>query len=255
MYSDAHTHLTGSPFGDNVLTPEEINIVLKNVREAGVSLIVAGSADLASAKRVAEIAAAEDVVYASIGIHPWIASVLDDATINGFLALAKQPKVVAFGEIGLDESRSRASKEVQLQSLSQLLGISRETGLPPIIHQRGMHKEMMETIGREKAPAGIMHGFSGDAVELQEWLDLGFLIAVGRAVLAPEGQGMKDVVQKIPADRLVLETDGANRTKEGKLEGQERVVQMAEVVASWRGTTGPEIGETTTRNLKRLLKI
>lgn len=255
MYSDAHTHLTGSPFGENVLTPEEIQIVMKNDREAGVGLIVAGSADLASAKRVAEIAAAENIVYASIGVHPWIADVLDDDTINGFRALAKQPKVVAFGEIGLDESRSRASKEVQLKTLSQLLSLCRETGLPPIIHQRGMHKEMMETIGREKAPAGIMHGFNGDAVELKDWLDLGFLIAVGRAVLTPEGQGMKDVVQKIPEDRLVLETDGANRTKDGNVEGQERVVRVAEVVASWRGTTGPALGDAATRTLKRLLKI
>lgn len=255
MYSDAHTHISGSPFGENVLTSQEIQTLLKNVRDKGVVLIVAGSTDLASARRLVGIAAAEDILYASIGIHPWIAEPLDDDTYNGFKELAQHPKVVAFGEIGLDASRSRSSKEIQMECLAQQFRLSRETGLPPIIHQRGLHQELMDVMKQEKPPAGAVHGFNGDAGELREWLDLGYFITIGRAVLAPEGQGLKEVVKLIPEDRLLLETDGANRSKDGVLEGQERVVQVAQIVASWRGSTGEEIGAVSTRNLKRMLDI
>ena len=255
MYSDAHTHLTGSPFGEKVLTPQELQAVLKNDRDNGVVLIVAGSTDLATAKRLFAIAAAEDIVYASIGIHPWIAEQLDADTYQAFKMLAQHPKVVAFGEIGLDESRSRSSKETQIQCLSQQLRLCRETGLPPIIHQRGLHKELMDAISREQPPAGAMHGFNGDAVELQEWLDLGYYITVGCAVLAPEGLPLKEIVRQVPEDRLLLESDGVKRSSAGAWEGQERVIRVAQVVASWRGTTAEKIGAAATANLKRWLKI
>ena len=255
MYSDAHTHLTGSPFGEKVLTSQEIQDVLKKDRDSGVALIVAGSTDLATAKRLVEIAAAEDIVYASIGIHPWIAEPFDDETYNAFKTIAQHPKVVAFGEIGLDESRSRSSKETQIQCLSQQLRLSRETGLPPIIHQRGLHKELMDTIHQEKPPAGAMHGFSGDAVELKEWLDLGYYITIGCAVFTPEGQRLKEIVKQVPEDKLLLESDGVSRSPEGLWEGQERVIRVAQVVASWRGTTAEKIGDVATANLKRWLNI
>ncbi len=255
MYSDAHTHITGNPFGENALTPPELQGVLKKVREAGVTMIVAGSTDLATARRLVEIASAEDIVYASIGIHPWIAAPLDEETYNGFKAMTRHPKVVAFGEIGLDESRSRGSKEDQLECLSQQCRLCRETGLPPIIHQRGLHQELMDTLRREQPPAGAMHGFSGGLAELKEWLDLGYWITVGRAVLTPEGQGLKSMVQEIPEDRVLLESDGINKPKEGETEGQERVVKVAQVVASWRGTTAEELGVLTTANLKRMLNL
>jgi len=255
MYSDAHTHLTGSPFGEKVLTPQELQTVLKKDRDHGVTLIIAGSTDLATAQQLIKIADAEDIVYASIGIHPWIAEPLDDDTYNALKTIARHPKVVAFGEIGLDESRSRSSKEIQIACLSQQLQLSRETGLPPLIHQRGLHKELMDTIGREKPPAGAMHGFNGDAVELQEWLDLGYYITVGCAVLTGEGQKLKEIVQQIPSDRLLLESDGVNRNAEGMWEGQERILSIAQVVASWRGTSAEQIGDITTTNLKQWLKI
>lgn len=255
MYSDAHTHLTGSPFGEKVLTPQELQTVLKKDRDSGIVLIIAGSTDLATAKRLVEIAAAEDIVYASIGIHPWIAEPLDDETYQAFKTITEHPKVVAFGEIGLDESRSRSSKDTQIQCLSQQFRLCRETGLPPIIHQRGLHQELMDTIRREKPPAGAMHGFNGDTAELREWLDLGYYITVGCAVLTPEGEPLQEIVRQVPEDRLLLESDGVRPSPGGGWEGQERVLKVAQVVAAWRGATTEQIGDVATANLKRWLKI
>jgi TatD DNase family protein len=255
MYSDAHTHITGTPFGEKVLTPQEIQAVLKNDRDNGIVLILAGSTDLATTKKLVEIAAVEDMVYASIGIHPWIAEPLDDDTYNTFKTIAQHPKVVAFGEIGLDEPRSRSSKKVQIECLSQQLRLSHETGLPPIIHQRGLHKELMDAIKREEPPAGVMHGFGGDDAELKEWLDLGYYITIGMHVFTPESVRLREIVKQLPEDRLLLESDSADRSPEGVLEGQERVIRVAQLVASWRGTTAEKIGDISTANLKRWLKL
>jgi TatD DNase family protein len=255
MFSDAHTHLIGNPFGENVLEPKEIQEVLKEARDKGVVLMVVGSNDLASADRVIQIASSEKDVYVSIGLHPWIATPIDDQMNKSFLELTKRPKVVAIGEIGVDNNRSRASKEVQFQALTQQLRFARETGLPIFFHQRGYHQELMEAIHQENPPISAIHGFSGDLTELQEWLDLGYYVSIGRAVLGQEGEKLKAVVQRIPEDKLILETDSAARSSKGKLEGQARVVQVAQVVASWRGTTAEKIGETTTINLRRMLRI
>ncbi len=256
MYSDAHTHLTGTPFGERDLTPQDRQAVLKKDRNSGVVLILAGSTDLATSKRLMEIAAAEDIVYASIGIHPWIAELIDENSYSAFKAIAQHPKVVAIGEIGLDNSRSRSSKETQMQCLSEQLRLCRETGLPPIIHQRGWHAELMDTIARENPPAGVMHSFSGDLGELKEWLDMGYRVTFGCSVLTPEGQGLKEVVRAVPEDRLLIESDGVKPSSvSGVWDAQERVLKIAQVLASWRGTTPEKIGETTTANLKQWLKI
>jgi Tat protein secretion system quality control protein TatD with DNase activity len=101
-----------------------------------------------------------------------------------------------------------------------------------------MHNDLMEILRREKPPAGVMHGFSGGPGELAEWLDMGYYVTVGTAVLGAEGQGRKEVVRLIPEDRLLLESDSAKRSKDGLIEGQERVIKIARVVASWRGAPG-----------------
>lgn len=256
MYSDAHTHLTGTPFGEKVFTPQEIQAILKNDRENGIVLIIAGSTDLATTRKLMEIVAVEDMVYASVGIHPWIAEAINDEDYKAFKTIAQHPKVVAIGEIGLDDSpRSRSSKEIQIQCLSQQLRLSHETGLPPIIHQKGLHKELMDCIKREKPSPGVMHGFGGNDTELKEWLDLGYYITVGMHVFTPESLRLKEIVKQLPEDRLLLESDSADRSPEGLLVGQERVIRIAQLVASWRGTTADNIGDVSTANLRRWLKI
>jgi len=254
MYSDAHTHLTGPVFG-NPLQPQEVQGVLQQARDKGIAYIVASGHDLLTSEETARIAAAEDIVYASIGLHPWIAAPIDEETYRGFLALAKQPKVVAVGEIGLDENRSRASKEAQLQAFTDQLLLAQETGLGVFLHERGYRKEMLEVLDQHSPPCAAIHGFRDDKVALKGWLDLGFYVTIGRTVLEADGERLKPVVQQIPEDRLLFETDGVTRSEEGVLEGQARVVQVAQVVARWRGTTGEEVGEVTTKNLRRMLGI
>lgn len=254
MYSDAHTHLTGSPL-KSPLQPQEVREVLRQARQAGVAYVVASGHDLFWSQRTAEIAAEQDIVYATMGLHPWIAAYIDDETYQGFISLAKRPKVVAVGEIGLDENRSRASKDVQLHAFTRQLQIARETNLPVFLHQRGYRKEMLEILIKHPPPRAVIHGFRGDAEEMRPWLDLGFYITIGRIVLEADAESLKSMVEQIPEDRLLLETDGVDKSQSGVLRGQDRVVQVAQVVGKWRGTTAEAIGAVTTKNTRVLLGI
>ncbi len=260
MFSDTHTHFTGSPlypeFGGSPLKSEEVQGVLKQARDHGVALMVAASHDLSSAERVTRVASEEDGVYAAIGLHPWIATPIDDETYKSYLALAGRPKVAAISEIGLDNVRARAGREDQLQALTRMLSLARETGLPVILHDRGCHKEIMEVLREGTPPAGAIHGFEGNVAELKDWLDLGYYVSIGRPVLGPDGESLREMVEQIPEERLLLETDSPNLSSEGVLEGQARVLQVAQVVATWRGgTTAQELGDVTTENLQRMLGI
>lgn len=254
MYSDAHTHLTGPVFGD-LMPPDEIKTVLQQARDAGVAFVVASGQDLARSIRVTEIAVEYDMVYAAIGLHPWIVVPIDDETYQGFLDLAKNSKVVAVGEIGLDEYRSQAGKTVQIEALIRQLELAQETDLPVFLHERGFHDEMLDVLSRHTPRRGVMHGFRGTLEELKLWLDFGFYFTIGRTVLEPDGKKLETMVAQIPEERLLLETDGVDTIENGTIEGPARVVELARTVGQWRGTSGEAIGKLTTNNLKNLLGI
>lgn len=148
--------------------------------------MVARSRDLFSAERAIQIASSEDEVYAAIGLHPWIAKLIDDATYRNFLGMANKSKVVAISGKGLDNVRSRASKEEQLQALAAMLRLAQDTSFPIILHDKGYHKEMMEMLRNEKFLLGCVHDFEGNARDLKEWLDLGYYISVKRSVLGAQ---------------------------------------------------------------------
>lgn len=259
MFSDAHTHFAGSPlfpdFGGAPLNHTEIQKLLKQARDMDVSLMIVASHDLSSAEQAVQIASAEHDVYAAIGFHPWVASPIDETTYTKFLNLAKRPKVVAISEIGLDKFRSRASKEVQVQVLRQMLRLSEEARRPVMVHDKGYHQELIEILREEKAISGCVHGFEGNVAALKDWLGLDYYISIGRAVLGEDDGTLRAAVQQIPEDKILLETDSAGRSKEGILEGQTRVVQVAKVVAAWLGVSAQVLGENTTRNLRRMLRI
>jgi len=259
MFSDAHTHFTGSPlypdFGGAPLIEEEVQELMTESRAKGVGLMVVASHDLPSANKAFDLAAREGEVYAAVGLHPWVATTLDEESYRRFLDLAKKPKVVAVSEVGLDKTRSRATLETQLQTLRQMLRLSSETGHPAMIHDKGYHEELMQLLRTERPPIGAAHGFEGNESELADWLNLGYYVSIGRAILAPGSERLKPLVLKIPQDRLLTETDSASRNAEGVLEGQARVVQVTEVLADWLAMSVSQLGDLVTTNLRTLLRI
>ena len=148
--------------------------------------------------------------------------------------------------------RAPDSVEMQLQTLRQLIRLGREAGLPLNLHCRQAHDMMMEFLRAEKASelGGMIHGFSGDATTLRDWLELGFCVSVGRSVLNPENREPADAVALIPADRLLLETDSSPRSQ-----AEASLADMAEAVARLRGIDPGAAAAQATANLRRLFRL
>lgn len=248
MFSDSHCHLDSyqsAPLAE----------ALKQARAEGVDIIVGMGMTLESSAKTIRLAGSHQRVVAAVGIHPWNAIPPTDEVRRRLAQLARRKHVVAIGEIGLDYARSPETKEIQGELLVYELSLARETGLPVSIHCREAHQDMMNILRREIGSGlkGAIHGFSGDSAALKDWLDLGFYVSIGvRGFVLNETPPLLAAVRDIPLGRLLTETDSAAG---GQPAGPVNVISVAQKLASLRGTTIEEIGNTTTANLKRLLQL
>ena len=246
VFSDSHCHLGGQQ-------RERLAEMLGQARVHGVDIMVSMGITLESSVETIRLAQSYQEVVAAIGIHPWYAVQPTDEVCRHLDELARREYVVAIGEIGLDYARSAETKEIQRELLIYELSLARETGLPVNIHCREAHQDMMDILRKEMGSGlkGAIHGFSGDQAALEGWLALGFYISIGRrGFVIDEVPSLEAAVREIPADRLLTETDAV-----GQSSSPADVVSVVEKLAALRGTTGEEIANTTTANLKRLLKL
>lgn len=274
VYSDSHAHLVD--YG-----PEQLEKVLELMRNKQVEFALGVGVNLDSSEGTIRLAQAYPQIKAAVGIHPWFAEKLSEAMRNRFRELAESKYVKALGEIGLDYEppvagakppegmpdmkfpenmppfpAAPASKEVQQELLLFELSVALENRLPVNVHCRGgAHKDMMGLL-REAAASGltgIAHGFVGTLDELHDWLDLGFYVALSNMEMMIEvGLPLEVMVREVPLDRMVTETD-ANPV--GSPNGPTDVIPVVQRIAAIRGDTAEHIGNITTENLKRVLKL
>ena len=273
-YSDSHAHMAD-------YDPEMLGNILELMREKDVELVLNVGVNLDIAEKTIEIAARHENIIATVGIHPWFAEPLTDVVEKHFSELASSKYVKALGEIGLDydppvtpppgieahdaEAPTGMPKlpdipptpEVQKELLMFELSQAIEYGLPVNIHCRaGAHKDMIDIIsGQAKSGlTGIAHDFEGGMQGVNQWLDLGFYIALGPHNLTVEPiPDLNDVVRAIPLDRLVTQTD-ANPMMNPE-NGPVDVIEVVRIIAEIRNMSPDEIGRITTDNLRRVLKL
>ncbi len=244
-FSDSHCHLVR-----NGTQLQQLAETLEQARAKGVETIVSMAMTLESSTSNVRLTQSYQEVLVSIGIHPWNAVPPTDELRRDLRQLAEKEDVVVIGEIGLDYARNPETKEVQKELLRYELSLARETGLPISMHCRDAHQDMMNILRQEMSPdlKGSVHGFSGDRAALKDWLDVGFYISIGgRRGVPDEIPVLPEVVDDIPLDRLLTESEGAG--------GPAGVVSVAEKLASVWGVAVEQIADATTANLKRLLKL
>lgn len=248
MYSDSHTHLTSHP-------AEKVPALIKEAESKGVVLLQTWGEDLATSATGLGYAEKNKIVYCGIGIHPWKAVMPAPDVRKRFEELASRRKVDAIGEIGLDWVKNPNNKDVQKAVMQYQVEYALSKKLPVDVHVRGSHDDVMEII-RPAAKAGlkgIAHGFTGDAKELKDWLDLDYYISIGvRGFVTNELPHMVDIVRQTPADRLLSETDNGTF---GEYTGLSAVISVVQKIAQVRGSTPDEVGAMTTANLKRIMKL
>ena len=251
---DTHCHLDMDSY------QADLQDVLDRAANAGVKRMLTIGIDLESSRSAVGLAEAHSGVFAAVGVHPHhVAETSDDAYLE-IQELASHPKVVAYGEIGMDAVRNYAPLALQREHFQRQAYVARELNLPLIVHDRETHGEIMAVL-EEVAPfvaGGVMHCFSGDAELAHRVVDLGFYVSIPGVVTFNNAAMMQEVVAAVSLDRLLVETDGpflAPVPNRGKRNEPAYVLYTAQKVAEVKGVTLEEVARRTTANAEKLFGL
>lgn len=254
MLFDTHAHYDDEKFA---LDKDE---VIEKAYRSGVSYIINAATDIKSCEESLAFARKYEYVYAAVGIHPHEVGKVDENTLSRIAQLAKEDKVVAIGEIGLDYYYDTAPREIQKHWFAQQINLARELQLPIIVHDRDAHQESMDIIKDNKANevGGVFHCYSGSVEMAKELLNYNFYISVGGALTFKNAKKLVEVVSWIPIDRLLIETDCPYLTPEphrGKRNDSSYVRFVAEKVAQIKQLSFEEVAQVTLENAKKLFRL
>ena len=253
MLIDSHAHLDMDDFD------ADRDQVIKRAVEGGVARIVTIGTDLASSRKAIEIAKKYKHIYATVGYHPHNADEADLRDLEKLRGLASEPKVVAWGEIGLDFFRRHSSPEKQVRAFERQLDIASEQGLPLIIHDRDAHTDLLRILNsRKRQYRGVIHCFSGDYDLAMALIELGFCISFTGTVTYKNAVDTQAVAIRIPLERLLVETDCPYLTPvplRGKRNEPLHVKHTAEKIAQLRQVDFEELARATSVNTIRLFNL
>ncbi len=251
---DSHCHLDMEAYQNN------LDDIISSADRCGVNRIITIGIDLASSRQAVKLADLYPGVYATVGIHPHSAQEADEATYRTLQTLAAHPKVVGYGEIGLDYAKQYAPVDIQLNEFSRQLELARELQLPVIIHDRDAHRDTLDLL-RTKGPfaaGGVMHCFSGDISFAGQVLELGFYISIPGIVTFKNATELQQVVKETPLERMLLETDGpflAPVPWRGKTNRPDYLLYTAGKVAELKNISIDEVAVQTMYNTTQLFSL
>ena len=251
---DTHAHLDSKVYDD------DRQEVLSRCQAVGVTQVINASFDLASSQRAVALAREDRRVFATVGIHPHEADEVPADYLAQLIGLAREAKVVALGEMGLDYYRDLSPRVIQQRVFREQLALSRELGIPVVIHDRDAHKDILEIIhGDGISPAGgVMHCFSGSWEMAQECMKMGFYISLAGPVTFKKAPRLHDIARQVPLDRLLVETDAPYLTPEpyrGRRNEPAFVVHTARRVAQLRDLSLDILSAAVTANARRLFNL
>jgi TatD DNase family protein len=250
---DSHAHIYYRDYAG------DFDDMLKRAEDCGVAAILVVGTDIESSRETVELAEKHPQLYASVGIHPHDAGRVTDACYDIIKQLAlSSNKVVAIGEIGLDFYRDRSPRDDQELVFRRFLQIAAELNKPVIIHDRDAHDRVMTILREETVRKGVLHCFSGDAAMALEAAALGFYISIPGTITYPGNQSLRDVVQSVSIDRMLVETDCPYLTPvphRGKRNEPSYVQLTAMKVAEVKGLTLEDVARVTTKNTGDLFGI
>ena len=253
MLFDTHAHYDDERFD------EDREALLNAMPEKGVGLIVNPGCDLASSRTAVDMAQKYDFLYAAVGIHPENCGDFAPAMMDGLRALAKAPKVVAIGEIGLDYYwAENPPRELQQQVLRSQLALARELRLPVIFHDRDAHGDSLAIVKEFPDVTGVFHCFSGSPEMAQELLGMGWYLGFDGPVTYKNARRAPEVAAATPLDRMLIETDSPYMTPvpyRGQRNDSSYVRLVAEKLAEWKDIAPEELEHATLENGKRLFRI
>ena len=250
-FVDTHCHLHFPEF-----QPDSDQLI-ERAREAGVRFFINVGTDLESSRQAVAIAERFDFVYATVGIHPHDVKDATPEDMCHLAGLAKHPKVVAIGEVGLDFFRNLSPEAIQRKILIQFFEMAKQANLPLVLHIRDAYEPMVELLKTHfRSPIrAVSHCFSGTQEVMEKLVQLGLFISFAGPVTYKKNDALREAVKACPSERLLLETDApflAPQLHRGKRNEPAYMVETARRVADLRGISLEELAEITYQNTERL---
>lgn len=253
MIFESHAHYDSQKFD------EDRDELLESMSEKGIGTIINSAADWDSVTEVVELAHKYPHVYAAVGMHPDEVGDLDEERFAYLKSQCQKDKVVAVGEIGLDYYWDNEAHEIQKKWFIRQLELARELDLPVIIHSRDAAADTLEVMQKyAQGLRGVIHCFSYSKELAREYVKMGFYIGVGGVVTFKNAKKLKEVVEEIPLERILLETDCpylAPVPYRGKRNSSLYIPYIAEEIANIKGITYEEVVVQTEQNGKDLFRI
>ena len=252
MYFDTHAHYDDRRFNS------DRDELLGSMKEGGVTMILNSASSLGSAKFSLWLADKYPFVYASVGVHPHDSKSMTDDTVSELEKLLKHPKAMAVGEIGLDFHHNFSPHDVQKKRYREQLELARRVKKPVIIHERESLRDTLDIIRDYRDLSGVFHCFSGSWETAKIILDMGWYLSFTGVITFQNARRSLEVLAKMPADRIMLETDCPYLTpepKRGRRNSSLYLPYIAEKVAQVRGITTEEAAALTMENGTRFFSI
>jgi len=254
MLVDSHAHLDMEDFD------EDRQATLDRALEGGITHIISIGTDLSSSLKALELANTYDFVFSSVGYHPHHATDMDKQVIRELEGLVSEPKVVAWGEIGLDFYRRYSPPDMQVAAFKRQLEMAYDLDLPVIIHDREAHTELLEILRQmTKGKArGVIHCFSGDYEMAMALIAMGYHISIPGTVTYKKATQVHEVATRIPLERMLVETDApflAPVPFRGKRNEPLFVTYTARKIAELRNMDFQEVALQTSENTKRVFGL
>lgn len=254
MLFDSHAHYDDEKFD------EDREAVLSAMPENNVGFIMNACAAMSDIEAITALCARYPFVYGAVGVHPSDCGELCEADMKTLAAAAKDPKIKAIGEIGLDYYYDDVPREVQKRWFARQIELARELGMPIIVHDREAHADTMEILRSSGARecGGVLHCFSGSREMAREVLELGMYIAFGGSLTFKNARKTVEAALYVPIESILIETDSpylAPVPMRGKRNSSLFIHYVAEKLAEIKGISVGEVERITFENAKKCFGI
>lgn len=254
MIFDTHAHYDDEAFD------EDRDRLLAGLRDQGIENVVNIGASMKTSQNALSLTEQYPFIYGAVGVHPSETAELNDRLMDQLKDMAEHPKIVAVGEIGLDYYWDEPDRETQEYWFVRQLNLAKEVNLPVVIHSRDAARDTLDIIKEHHGgkTGGVIHCFSYGTELAGEYLSMGFYIGIGGVVTFKNARKLKEVVEYMPMDRLVLETDCPYLSPEpfrGKRNSSLNLPYVVKAVSQIKGISEEEVISITRRNARTLYRI
>ena len=252
MYFDTHAHYDDRAFD------EDREALLQGLGEGAVKLIIDPGCDAPSSRRALELAERFPFVYAAVGLHPEELDKYSPESFEEICSMARHPRCVAIGEIGLDYYWDASHKEEQKALFRRQIELALELDKPVIVHDREAHGDCLEIVRDYPGLRGVFHCYSGSAEMAKELLKLGWYLGFDGPVTYKNARKALEVLELCPMDRMLMETDSPYLSPvpmRGKRNDSSNLKYVAEKIAQVKGISPEQAAAITLENGCRLFGI